>query len=259
MHTDAVQLSHEELLLVLGLLQLPTPLALGPRPADGYQALGLGAALGAAGASLVARDLATPPARDELPPNPVPALAALARAVALAEGCLFLAERRGAERRTAHLSAYSGTLVLHTCPVPRIHRLARLADRKAATAWLAASITTTEGAAAPTVRAPVATLASALEALEAGQVAAAQAQLEAAEVAASSEFIAAVGPQPSRFVLAAMRCLQEAVPVGRASIVLCGSQATWWGASDPDLVELRPLDAAALQSELDELVGWIQA
>ncbi|RRR69731.1 MAG: hypothetical protein EI684_14810 [Candidatus Viridilinea halotolerans] len=258
MHTDAVQLSHEELLLVLALLKLPTPLALGPRPADGFEALGLGAALAAASSSLVARDLAYPGASLEQPPTPVPALAALASAVALAEGCLFLAERRGAERRTSHLSVQGSNLVLHTAPVPRIHRLARMADATVAITWLTEQISTPEAAHGPSVRAPVATLASALEALEAGHVATAEAQLAAAGVAESHAFVAAVGPQPTRFVLAAMRRLQAPVPVGRAALALCGPNATWWGASDPDLVELRPLGAKGLQRELHDLVGWMQ-
>jgi hypothetical protein len=257
MCATAIQLSHEELLLVLGLLELPPPLALGPHPVDGYEALALGAALSAAGTSLVARELACPGATPGLPPIPAPALAMFARAVALAEGCLILAERRGPERQVAHLSRYGAELVLHTSPAPRVHRLAQLDDPGAATAWLTARIATTDRAGAPALHAPATALAGALDALEAGLPAAAQAQLVAAGVADAATFVAAVGPTPRRFALGVLRGLAGPAPEARGALALCGTAGLWWAESGPDWIGLTPLDLATLQAALTDLVTWM--
>jgi hypothetical protein len=257
MHCEAVQLSHEELLVTLALLELPAPLALGPRPSAAYDPAALGAALAAALGGLAARGLVAGPAGSL--PAPVEPLASLARAAALADRCLVVAERRADGQSAAHLSAHGGSLVLHTSPAPRVHRLAPLADLGAAVGWLADTIGPAPDAPLPAVEAPAEALAGALDALAAGMPEAAVAILVAAGVpeTAAGPFLAALGPCHVRLALGAVEGLRAESPSSAGALVVAGAGGAWWADAGPPGAPLclRPVGPAELRDELQGLAA----
>jgi hypothetical protein len=261
MNHEAVQLSHEELLLALSLLGLPAPLALGPAPLAPQPGPALQGALAGALGSLAARDLLLPGADSASLPALAPGLAALLRTAALAERCVVLVERRGATRRTAHISAHEGALVLHTSPRPGVHRLEPLAD---AAEWLVAAIRPRPSAGPlPALRASPEQLAAALDALDTAEPATALARLTAAGVphGEASAFVDAVGPTPGRFVLGSLAGLRAEAPSARGAFALAGAAGVWWAASGPgaDALDLTPVCPARLRREARALTACLTA
>ncbi|MBP1465834.1 hypothetical protein EYB53_008970 [Candidatus Chloroploca sp. M-50] len=263
MDPHSFQLSHEELLLLLGLLGLPTPLALGPRPTEGYDQIGLGIALAAATGSLLARELVQLDTEALYPPEPVRPLAELARSVALADSCLVLVERRANERQVAHLTSCEGLVVLHTSPLPRTHRLMLLGSHAEATAWLVATLDAHPEQPRPVVTVGVDVLATTLDAIDRGDVAIAHRSLMTSglESDLASQFLYAVGPQPARFAFGAMRGMTTGLPPQVCgAVALVGTSGTWWSPSDGSstTLTLHPVDGTRLRNELAAMTTWLQ-
>lgn len=259
---QSIQLSHEELLLLLGALRLPLPLALGENPTAGHDERTLAAALAGAMSSLVARELllADDPDAD---PRPAPELCALLTASALAEHCLLLTMRQGERRSATHYSLHQGRMVVHTSPRSGVHRLSwadpgapLAAQLMAATAPPAAAPATAPQAAAPAtasraLEAPTITpraaapplsfavdatpFAVALDALSGGQAQAALDILKTAGVAAdlADSFVVRAGPAPAHFAVVRLSELQGPHPRAESAMVLQGLNETWYVAEPP--------------------------
>lgn len=256
----AIQLSHAELLLLLGLLGLPAPLALGPLPAAGHDA-GVREQLAGALVGLVARELVQLDANPSQAPVPVAHLDAILRTIALPSSCLVVAERRGELRRAAHLSAHAGALVLHTSPMPRVHRLEPIADAAAAGAQLAAMLGAPSAPIGLALSLPAEALASSIDAAEAGEDAAAHALLCAAGVpgAEAVAFLAALGNAPARFAIGALRGLRGERPEALGALAIRGAHGAWWSPTGHSGGPLRlaPVAPHELRRELDALLGWM--
>lgn len=288
---DTVQLSHDELLLLLSLLRLPAPLALGDEPALGLSAAGLQLAMATAASSLAARDLLIQPASPAAPPAIAPDLADLVRAVAEADRCLALARIGASERGAEHITLNAGQAVRHSSPQIRVHRferlpaeaiaahvLARLTDDGRPTSDEAAvlpSLVARPSSQAPTearaaagappgggFTAPAEALSAALDALAHGAPATAQALLRDVAVPAehAAAFIRRVGAGCVRHALAAFRDLRGS-PESRSALLIAGAGTLWQGAEAPDdpaLVLVQPITPAALTAQVTALIGWLR-
>lgn len=263
MQTDSFQLSHEELLVLLGMLGLPAPLALGPQPAAGYAPAGARALLVGALGSLVARGLVETGDSAASAPRIEPWLMRALRACALAEGCLIIAERRRTLRRTLHLSVAGDAMVLHSSPLPRVHRFETLATADAAGERLAAALGGVTGHAIAGLGAPAAALCAAMDAAEDDARPEASALLVGAGVPLreAGPFLDALGRAPGRFAIGGVRRLRGAQPEAKGAVAICGSAGTWWGSTTPaaPLLRLVPADRAALRAELDAMFAWVCA
>ena len=264
MHTP-LQFSRAELFVLLGLLELPLPLALGDYPADRDPA-GLGVALAAATASLAARELLLLPADPADAPTPIPALAALITDIALAEACLIHTCNRGGAPSAIHLTRRGAAYVAHSCPQPGVHRLERLPTRAAlverVTARLDLGAATMEPADLPAVTLPADVWAPALEAFCAGDVFTARAQLLAAGApsAAVQALCTPNAPAPARHALVALRDLSDAAPQAEGAFVFSGAPVAWLGvaaAHDAAAITLTPVAAPALYARVNTLVAWL--
>jgi hypothetical protein len=259
MRADPFQLSHEELLVLLGLLDLPAPLSLGPHPAAGYASPGAQALLVGALGSLVARDFVEPARERTL--AVAPRIASTLRACALAESCLVIVERRGAVQRTRHLNAADGALVLHSSPLPRVHRFEPLAGVVAAREWLADAIGVTPSAALVELTAPATALQAALDAVDDGAPDDAQALLvgTGADVCAVQAFIAALGAAPGRFALGAVRGLRDEAAEARGCLAISGAHGAWCCLTPPQAtaLHLHPVCPSGMRHELDATLTWL--
>lgn len=281
-----IQLSHDELLLLLSLLRLPAPLALGDQPALGLSAAGLQLAMATAAGSLAARDLLIQPAHPAAPPEIAPDLAELVRTVADADRCLVLARIGAAERGAEHITLNAGQAVWHSSPQIRVHRFERL-PAEAITAHVLARLVdaddrrpTTDNRPATAGRssvvgrpssptppggftAPAAALSAALDALTHGAPTTAQALLRDVAVPAehAAGFIQLVGAGCTRHALAAIRDLRGE-PASRSALLITGAGTLWHGAAtpaDPDLILVRPITPAELRAQVLELIGWLRS
>lgn len=286
---ETIQLSHDELLFLLGHLRLPTPLALGDEPALGLSAAGLQLAMATAAGSLAARDLLFQPAHPAAPPEIAPDLADLVRAVADADRCLVLARIGASERGAEHITLNAGQAVLHSSPQIRVHRFERLpaeaivgcvlarcatddglatADRSPVACRPPSPATAGAQAAARPLppggfTAPAAALSAALDALTHGAPSTAQALLRDVAVPAehAAAFIRLLGAGCTRHALAAIRDLRGS-PESRSALLITGADTLWQGIvspADPDLVTVQPITPAALTAQATELIGWLRA
>jgi hypothetical protein len=261
----SLQLSRAEMLLLLGLLQLPLPLALGEYPAD-QDVAALGVALSAAASGLAARDLLTLSADPAAPPTPVPAVAALISDIALAEACLIQTTNVGGAPAVLHITRRGATYVAHSCPQPGVHRLERLADPaelidQVVTA-LALPSDIADHTAGPAITLPAEPLAAALDALSAGDPAGARARLltAGAPLAVATALIAPPATGPVRHALVALRGLAAETPESDGALVLSGPTMAWLGAATPHdaaQITLKPAAQAAVQARITALVAWI--
>jgi hypothetical protein len=259
-----LQLSRAELLLLLGLLDLPTPLALGEYPAD-QDVAGLGVALAAATASLAARELLALPADPNAAPTPLPEVAALIADAALAEGCVIVTSSSAGNPTVRHVTRRAAAYVAHSCPLPGVHRLARLSDRRAAADQVLDGLTLARapwvageaGAAGFALRAEP--LAAAFDILHSGDPAAAKARLIAAG-APPAAVQAICRPGTARHALVALRGLATAEPEAAGALLLAGPGGTWLGAAegdDPELLTLTPVGPAAVRERVEALAAWM--
>ncbi|WP_322512026.1 hypothetical protein [Chloroflexus sp.] len=257
----AFQISHAELLLLLGLLELPRPFALGqgtlpPRPA-------LEGALSAAVGSLAARNLLTLPQSSEGQPVPHTELASLLRTAALADSLLIVAS--GPPTRLGHISCAGDRFVFHSSPAPDVHRFEAIAgaDQLADTmlALLAPASLNEADSPAPLLINGEALL-TAFNALQHNDLKMATWVLEqqGKPTELARAFVAAIGPQPARYALAAIRRIRQPQPEARGALLIAGQNGGWWAAPAPDrddCLALWPVGGNSLRQRVGELGAWI--
>jgi hypothetical protein len=255
------QISHEELLLLSGLLRLPTPLALGSHPAAGYCQAGLHIALGAAASGLVARGFLSPPAHIGSPPTPEPGIAGALRSLAEAEGCLVVAGSRGAQHTVSQIGLRpGGEALLLSSPHPGAYRLCAAHGPAAVVDHVVAALPAPPAAPAAALHVPPAALIAALDAAPAGPAAATM-RLQTAGVPAdeAAEFVRVLGRAPARHALVALRG-PRARPEQRGVLAIIGVGAAWCADDERSAsVALRPLGPAGLRPQVADLVAWLAA
>lgn len=264
MHTP-LQLSRSELLLLLGLLELPLPLALGDYPAD-QDVAALGVALAAATAGLAARELLSLPADPAATPTLAPAVAALITDLALAEACLIHTCNRGGATNVLHLTRRGTAYIAHHCPQPGVHRLERLPSRAALVERVITELDLASDGSDPT-DASGCTLhadvwAGALDALCAGDHAGMRARLLAAGAPVAAVNALSVAPTvvPARHALVALRDLAGAAPQADGALVIGGMPVAWLGAAEAQaaaMITLTPVAPAVVQTRVNALAAWM--
>ncbi len=259
--TLTFQISHAEFLLLLGLMELPRPFALGQGTPPSRSALE--GALSAAAGSLAARDLLTLPSQANMPPTPHPELAALVRTVALAENMLIVAS--GPPTRLSHLSWSGRNIVLHSSPAPDVHRLEAIASPEQAVQQVMSRLlpsTLAEPMITTPLRMSGETLLTAFNALQRGDEAAAASALQQScrQQEAARVFVETIGPQPARYALAALRGARQSQPEARGALVIAGQTGGWWAApasDNTDSLLVWPVGLSGLQARVSELGLWI--
>lgn len=254
-----IQLSHDELLLLLGILRLPLPLALGEDPTAGYDERTLNAALSSALSGLLARGYLEEPSSDATPPQVDPTVEELVTDSALAEGCLMVATQRGATNETVHYSLRGDRALAHTSPRERVHRLERLAGSEVIVERIIAAITPPPRQGAPrTFIAAADAVGAATEA--AGRPDDARRALARSGVAQNdvAAFIEQLGAGSTRHALVALREPRGATSAVESVIVVQGPDETWCletMADRPGDVCARALDAIGLEATVHALLG----
>lgn len=259
---ESIQLSQDELLLILALLKLPPPLSLSTREAADYDAEGEPAALAGASGGLITRELLQPGATPADLPTPSPRVAELVSTVALAEATLIVASRRNGRHSLMHITLRPGSPVLHTSPRPRIHCLAALPGPEAVVNHVLSGLTAGNPSEQPLsfqLSGPV--LDAALNAVGAGDPGAAVGHLRGDGVAEpiAAAFLRRAGPAPVRYALAALRDLREPQPVARSAVIIQGAAESWWGSpmgDGSDRLRLRGIDPATTRTNIAALVRW---
>jgi hypothetical protein len=255
------QLSHEELLLLSGLLQLPTPLALGPQPTAGYSRAALQIAMGAAASGLAARDFLFPPDSPGAPPTPAPGLAGSLRILATSERCLVLAGGQGGRYSMSQICLLpDGEALLLDRPQPGAYRICAAHGHAAVIDHVVAAIPPAPVGPASQLHAPPAALIAALDAAPAGPEAAAT-PLQIAGVPAdeAQSFARSLGCAPAGHALVALRG-HDRRPERRGILAIVGATAAWCAADDqPQTVDLRPVGPAGLRAHIADLIDWIAA
>ncbi|MGQ9480579.1 hypothetical protein [Chloroflexus sp.] len=255
------QISHAELLLLLGLLELPRPFALGPsvlpeRPV-------LEGVVGAAVGSLAARDLLKLPAQADHLPTPHAGLATLLRTAALADSLMIVAS--GPPTRLSHISRAGENFVLHSSPVPDIHRFAALPDVGHVIDTMLAMVMP-ENIPEPVSTEPLMLdgegLLTAFNALQHDDLdtAARVFQRHGHTPVKVRPLIEMIGSQPTRHALAAIRQLRQPHSEARGAIVVAGRYGGWWVAPAPDrddLLALWPIGGPGLRVKISEFGAWI--
>ncbi|ACL25345.1 hypothetical protein [Chloroflexus aggregans] len=259
--TSIFQINHAELLLLLGLLELPRPFSLGQgtlpeRPL-------LEGMLNTAMSSLAARDLLTLSPESEEPPLPHPELATLLRTVALADSLLIVAS--GPPTRLGHISRFGQRFVLHSSPLPDVHRFQAISDAKQVTDTML-DLLAPANFREPDNETPVLlngeAVLTAFNALHHNdlQMAVWALQKHGSSPAIAHTLVETIGPKPSRYALAAIRHMRQPQPEARGALVIAGRYGGWWAAPAPehaDLMALWPVGVKGLRSRVDEFGAWI--
>ncbi|OAN47441.1 hypothetical protein A6A03_10205 [Chloroflexus islandicus] len=257
----AFQISHAELLLLLGLLELPRPFALGQGTLPARPALE--GALSAAAGSLVARNLLVLPASPESPPTPHAALADMLRTVALADSLLIVAS--GPPTQLGHISRAGNRFVLHSSPAPDVHRFEALTGADQVTGTMLGMLAPAN-LREPERQTPLLlngeTLLTAFNALQHNDEHMAVWVLEQQghPTTLARSFVTAIGPQPARYALAAIRHMRQPQPEARGALLIAGRNGGWWAvpASDrDDRLALWPVGGDSLRQRIGELGAWI--
>jgi hypothetical protein len=262
---QSVQLSHEELLMLLGMLRLPMPLALGEDPTEGYTEASLNAALVGALGGLMARGyvLQAPVETDE--PKLIDGLANLISVSALAEGCLMLTARQGDLNHTTHYVIRDGQFASHSSPIERVHRLEWLGSSDAIIDRLVTTVMPQNTVDAPlSFNVDAEALSMAVEAAAAGQSDAAQANLLRAGVdnASATAFVSRMGPAVVRYALVSFRDLLCPQPIAQSSVIIQGNAETWYAEAikpDSDQIAVQSIDTEGLRTRLSAHVQHIAA
>ena len=247
--TETVQLGHEELLLLLGILRLPMPVALGEEPTAGYSDEALNAALNGALGSLLARDYVSPPVAGADEPRVSPAVEALIAESALAERCLLAALERGGAGQVRCYSARHGRYLAHRRSAEGVHQLRPIADGTA----IAEQLREVLGPLPPATGGDPCTVSAtaferAIEATSAGRVEAATAALiaDGLDAARATDLVERLGPNPERCVLVLLTGVQSPAPQVETVVILKGAVGLWrvqeWEGR-PDQLEVAPFDA----------------
>jgi hypothetical protein len=256
------QISQAELLLLLGILQLPLPLALGDYAVE-HDVSNLGAALAAAAGSLAARELLHISA-DGSPPHIDPELATLVTVIAQAEACLIHTATGGDLPRVQYLCRMEALYVAHSCPRPGIHRLSRLVDQAALLDLALTDVTLPETPLPDelglTMHAEP--LTAAFDALSAGDLSAARARLLAAGAPARSvHALSLASAQPfTRHAFVALQSLDSSAPQADSALLVVRAPHAWLGSTAPhapDMIALTPVDSSAIQARVAALAAWM--
>jgi hypothetical protein len=259
--TQTFQISHAELLLLLGLLELPRPFALGQSALPERPVLE--GVLSAAAGSLAARDLLTMPTQPDQQPQPLPELATVLRVSALAEHLLIVAS--GPPTRLCHISRADKHLVMHTSPMPDVHRFALLPGAGQVLETLLTTVmpvTLPEPAIEQPLLVNGEALLTAFNALQRNELNLATSLIEQqghpSEVARM--VVKTVGPQPTRHALVAIRKLRQPDSVARGAMVIAGQHGGWWIAPESDgsdLLALWPIGGRGMRARVSEFGAWI--
>jgi hypothetical protein len=262
---QAVQVSHDELLMLLGFLRLPMPLALGTDPMEEYTDETLNAALSSALTSLMARDYLIELPTDTTPPKLLPQLEHLIRLSAQAESCLMVALRTDAHAKTIHYSLRGTQAMVHTSPRERVHRLEPLASPTAIVDHLAAVLEPPPTLPEPlTFTVSAEALGAAVDQANAGQVQEAQATLHAAGAPESvtMAFAHQMRPPITRAALVALRNVGRRQPLAESVVILRSATSLWYAADDAtesEDITISAVDMAGLHARLATLVATMQA
>jgi hypothetical protein len=255
------QISHEELLLLSGLLRLAPPLALGPRPTAGYSQAALHVALSAAAGSLVARGFLSPPAGRGEPPVPAPGIAGALRLLAAAEGSLVLAVSQGGQHQAGQVGVRAGGEALLLSHAPSgAYRLCAAHGHAAVIDHVLATIPLAHAGPADGISLTPAALFAALDAAPAGPEAVIASLRTAGQAAASAAaFARRLGHAPARHALVAIRGGDSMAQRGALTVV--GAGAAWLADDEScaDQLALRPIGPAGLRAHIADLVAWITA
>jgi len=255
---QVLQLSHEELLLLLALARLPMPLSLGEQPFEGHTEATLNVALASATSSLIVRGLLIPADRRAQVPTIVDGVEPLLMDLALAEACLLVASRRQDQVAASAYTLRGSTVVCHTNPVERIHRLERLSDSAAIVDRLLQDIEPHTPDAAPLNFALDAdALGLAVEAIAANRVESARGILLTAGVDAATveEFLQRAEGDIGRYTLMVFSNLRSRSPVLNGTLILRGKTETWLVNETQDTsVNIQTIALPVLQTELHTLV-----
>lgn len=253
-----LQVSHEELLLLLALARLPIPLSLGQQPFEGHNETTLNIVLASATSSLIVRGILTPATSKAESPAMVGGVEQLLADLALAESCLMVAARHGDQVRASAYALRGSSVTLHTNPVDRIHRLERLSDRAAVVEGLLQMIEPHASAATPLDFALDADpLGLAVEAIAANKEESARGILLTAGVAAEKveAFLKHATGDVVRYTLAMFGNLRSPSPLLNGSLVLRGKTETWLVKEGRDSsVNVQAVDPPTLRAELHGLV-----
>jgi hypothetical protein len=254
------QISHEELLLLSGLLHLPPPLALGPEPAAGYSRATLPVALSVAASSLAARGFLSLPDQPGAPPTPAPGIAGALRFLSSAEGCLVLAFSQGDRHIAGQIGIRpDGEAVLLSSSQPGVYRLCLAHGHAAVIDHVVTTIPQAPISLVAPLDAPPAALLAALDAAPVGPEAAMGPLLAAGlSVAEAADFARCLGHAPARHAIVALRGGRRE---RRGTLVIVGAEAAWLADDEThvDLVALRPVGPAGLRSHVAGLVAWLAA
>jgi hypothetical protein len=259
---EALQISHEELLLLLALARLPMPLALGANPAEGYTQATLGVVLAGASTSLAARGLLVPNSRPEVAPALSPGIAPLLADSALAERALLVAVRQGAGAQAVVYTLRGDAVVVHSQPFARVHRLERLPNVEIIVDHVMRQIVPHVPAGAPldfVVDASALNLA--VESVEGGEPGTAPAVLRAAGLPARlvDLFTRRLGSAVARYALAAFYDLQRKPPISSGSMVLQGAVETWYvQETGEDRVRVYTVDPDGLRGKIFQIVAQLK-
>jgi hypothetical protein len=254
------QISHEELLLLSGLLRLPPPLALGPQPTADYSRATLNVALSVAAGSLAARGFLSPPDQTGTLPIPAPGIASALRLLSSAEGCLVLAASQGSRYVAGQVGIRAdGEALLLISAQPGVYRLSTAHSYAAVIDRVVATIPQIPARLGAPIDAPSKALLAALDAAPAGAEAA-MLPLRAAGMAAdeAAHFARCLGHAPARQAIVALRG-ESNRRERRGTLAIVGSGAAWLADDDSraDLVALRPVGSAGLRSHVADLVAWL--
>ncbi|WP_298817496.1 hypothetical protein [Chloroflexus sp.] len=257
----AFQISHAELLLLLGLLELPRPFALGQSTLPARPVLE--GALSAAAGSLMARDLLTLPAQPDGQPTPHAELAALLRVTALADSLLIVVGNSPAS--LFHISRAGDRFVLHQSPAPDVHRFEALTSVEQIPEIMLKILGETdvhEPDNETPVLLPGEAVLTAFNALQQNDVNMAMWALQqrSNRPEAARALVEAIGPKPTRYALAAIRQIRDPQSEARGALVITGRQGSWWAAQAPDqsdLLALWPVGWEGLRKRVREFGAWI--
>lgn len=257
---QAVQLSHEELLLLIGLLRLPMPLAMGENPTEGYTEQTIGAALTSAMSSMLARGLLQrPPTESETPVLP-DEVQELITTSALAERCLMVAARQNQLNTAIHFNLRGSTCVVHSSPLERVHRLEWLSENTTIVEQLMGLIMPHPPVGAPiqlSVKADAFSLA--IDAAAVGQSQGAYNLLLAAGAPpeTADTLVGRLGKEVARYALVAFRNLQAPQPQAESLVVLQGASETWLAresTAEGEYIVLQTVTPVDLRTTLERMV-----
>lgn len=263
---QSVQLGYFEYLLLLGFLRLPMPLALGANPTENSDRRDLSAALAAASESLLARDLVTALPTPEGPAKMEPGLERLVRTSALAEHLIVASSAVGQQRQTWHYGFMGDTVVIHSSPHPRVHRLELSSTPEDVVEHLCAAIKPHDAPGASRVMPLVdaGLLGRALELLEQQQW---QSAIDTLLDANIPEEVAAnvrrsLGAEPARYALVGLSKWRGTRPTATTALIMRGAEQTWYledSAEQEGVIAVATAAGPVVASRLQHFVSSLVA